>query len=401
MPLFNPHNFKNSLSVGGQDIAFSDPEIANYLNPSGENYYVSATKALHNSDLYSVISTISGDLASSKLVADKPQIQSFLDNPSATTNGHAFWQAMFSQLLIAGESFAYIWRNRNGMIARLEYLRPSQVSTFLQDDGNGLVYTITFDEPDEGVLEYEPQSNVLHFRLMSNSGGMVGISPLNALHSELEIKKQSNHLTLSALAKSILAPGVLKETKGGLLDAKMKAARSRQFMQQVNHSKGGPIVIDDLEEWTPLEIKNDIAGLLSQTDWTSKQIAKVYGIPDSYLNGQGDQQSSLPMIQGMYSNALNRYAQAILAELNDKFTTHISINLRPAIDANGDTYADKVSDLKKANVIDANQALWLLKDTGYFSEEIPDPKPVPVPTVIQIAKGGEKDESEDSDPDQK
>lgn len=400
MPLFNPHNFRNSLSVGGQDIAFGDPIIINYLNPDGENHYVSATKALHNSDLYSVISTISGDLASSKLVADKPQIQSFLDNPSATTNGHAFWQAMFSQLLIAGESFAYIWRNQNGMIRRLEYLRPSQVSTFIQNDGNGLLYTVTFDEPDEGIKEYEPQDNLLHFRLMSNSGGMVGISPLNALHSELEIKKQSNRLTLAALAKSILAPGVLKETKGGLLDAKAKASRSRQFMQQVSHSNGGPIVIDDLEEWTPLEIKSDIAGLLSQTDWTSKQIAKVYGIPDSYLNGQGDQQSSLPMIQGMYANALNRYAQAVVSELNNKLATHISTNLRPAIDANGDTYANQIANLKKNGVVDTGQALWILKETGYFSDDMPDAAPVPEPTVIQLAKGGDQD-GQNSDPDQK
>ena len=64
-------------------------------------------------------------------------------------------------------------------------------------------------------------------------------------------------------------------------------------------------MLDDLESYTPLELQADVAKLLSQVDWTTTQIAKVYGVPDSYLNGQGDQQSSLTMIQGFYSNALN------------------------------------------------------------------------------------------------
>lgn len=376
MPLFN---IKNMLSVASESVTQDDMEILNFASP---NKYVSAKGALHNSDLYSAIFMLSSDLASMKLTADKPQVQSFLDNPSATSNGHAFWQSMYAQLLLSGEAFAYIWRNRNGMVSRLEYLRPSQVNTYLLDSGNGLVYTITFDEPKIGVKQYEPQSNVIHMRLLSTSGGMLGRSPLESLSDELKIKHLSNNLTTDALQKSIMSPGILKETKGGLLNAAMKAARSKQFMHQVTHSDGGPIVIDDLEEYTPLEIKSDLSKLLAQVDWTSAQIAKVYGIPSNYLGGKGDQQSSISMIQGAYANTLSRYANSAVSELDDKLVAHIEHNLRPSIDATGDSYANQIATLKKDGILDQNQAVWVLKEFGYLSADLPKPKPIKQPAAV-------------------
>ncbi|MFM9785425.1 hypothetical protein, partial [Streptomyces scabiei] len=110
--------------------------------------YVSAKDALENSDIYSAVNQISGDLATVQLMANIPRAQGILNNPSTTANGHTFWQSMYSQLLLGGECFAYRWRNPNGLDLRWEYLRPSQVQTYLLDDGSGLTYTVTFDEPN-------------------------------------------------------------------------------------------------------------------------------------------------------------------------------------------------------------------------------------------------------------
>ena len=302
MPVFRPPEIMNQV----QSVPVEDSDIVNFLTPNGQHDYVSATDALKNSDIYSVVSQLSGDLATVQLSANMPRAQGILNNPSNTANGHAFWQSMFAQLLLGGECFAYRWRNRNGLDMRWEYLRPSQVEAYLLEDGSGLFYTVTFDETRLGVREYVPQGDMIHIRLTGINGGKTGISPLEALTSELQIKDASNDLTLAALARSISAPGVLSIQHGGLLSEKMKAIRSRNFMRQVNKSNGGPVVIDQLEEYKPLEMKADVTKLLSQTDWTSRQIAKVFGIPDSYLNGQGDQQSNIDQIKGMYANALNR-----------------------------------------------------------------------------------------------
>lgn len=380
MPVFRPPEIKNQV----QSVPVEDSDIVNFLTPNGQRDYVSATDALKNSDIYSVVSQLSGDLATVQLSANMPRAQGILNNPSSTANGHAFWQSMFAQLLLGGECFAYRWRNPNGLDMRWEYLRPSQVETYLLEDGSGLTYTVTFDETQLGVRQYVPQGDMIHIRLTGINGGQTGISPLEALTSELQIKDASNDLTLAALARSISAPGVLSIQHGGLLSEKMKASRSRNFMRQVNKSNGGPVVIDELEEYKPLEMKADVTKLLSQTDWTSKQIAKVFGIPDSYLNGQGDQQSNIDQIKGMYANALNRYMQCIISELDNKLNATITANLRPAIDPLGDAFATTLSGLAKDGTIANNQATWVLQQLGYF--------PADMPEAIQSVEGGDNNE---------
>lgn len=382
MPVFN----LNKSNVTGYSL--NDPEfITLFKSDLSINDYVSADTALKNSDIFSLISQLSADLALVKLNADKDRAQSLIDNPSNLTNGFSFWQGMFAQLLLDGNAYAYRWRNINGVDLYWEFLRPSQVQVLLLEDGSGLTYNINFDEPDIQTKENVPQSDVIHIRLVSKNGGKTGVSPLTGLANELNIKNASNKLTLHALSQSVEAPGILSVTGGGLLDWKKKSARSREFMRQVNSSDNGPIVLDDLETYQPLEVKSDVAKLLQQADWTGKQIAKVYGVPDSYLNGQGDQQSNITQIGGQYAKALNRYAGAVQSELSNKLNSQITYDIRPAIDATGDNFASEIGDLSSKGILSGNQGRYVLQHYGY----LPDDLPTPDKPIIPVNEGGEDD----------
>lgn len=382
MPIFN---INNALKTSTLSVPFGDENTLDFMTGKDKDIYISAKEALTNSDIYSAIFQLSGDLASSQIISSKTRYQGIIDNPTLTSNKHAFWQAIFAQLLLGGEAFIYRWRNINGIDHHWEYLRPSQVSAYLLDDGSGLIYNITFDEPKIGVKMNVPQNDVLHFRLLSKNGGMTGISPLSALSNELNIKNDSNKLTRAALSQSIMAPGILKITKEGKVNWKIKAMRAKEFMRQTQVANNGPVVIDDLEEYSPLEIKSDIAKLLAQADWTGNQIAKVYGIPNSYLNGQGDQQSSLDQIKGMYANALSRYMESIVSELNNKLSATIHYNIRPAIDPLQDSYAQVLSGLTKDGMLAHNQARYLLQGTGYLPDDLPEPQSA----LLNPPKGGD------------
>lgn len=391
MPLFN-QKISPGLTIS------DDTDILHFLDPDNSDKYVDARTALKNSDIYSIVFQLSADLANGELKADAPRAQGILNNPTETSNAHAFWQSMFAQLLLGGECFAYRWRNQNGTDMTWEYLRPSQVTPFLLEDGSGLIYNLNFDEPEIGIMEAVPQSDVIHIRLLSQNGGKTGISPLSALANELQIKDQSNKLTLSALGRSILAPGVLSIKHGGLLSDEEKASRSRKFMKQTSDSENGPIVLDDLEEYTPLEVKSNVAQLLNQVNWTGAQIAKVYGVSDSIINGQGDQQSSVQMMGDAYVKSLSRYAKAITGELNDKLNADIMLDLRSAIDPLGDEYASTIANLRKNGALAANQTAWLLRENGYVPEEMPEASTPPVPISTsrddKSVEGGDNDDED-------
>ena len=395
MPLFN-QKVSPGLTIA------DDTDILHFLNPDGSDKYVDARTALKNSDIYSIVFQLSSDLANGKLIADGPRAQGILNNPTQTSNAHAFWQSMFAQLLLGGEAFAYRWRNQNGTEMTWEYLRPSQVTPFLLEDGSGLIYNITFDEPEIGLMQAVPQSNLIHIRLISQNGGKTGISPLSALANELQIKDQSNKLTLSALGRSIVAPGILSIKHGGLLSDKEKASRSRQFIKQTSASDNGPIVLDDLEEYTPLEVKSNVAQLLNQVSWTGAQIAKVYGVSDSIINGQGDQQSSIQMMGNAYVKSLSRYANAITSELNDKLNANIKLDLRSAIDPLGDEYASTIANLQKNGTLGANQAAWLLQQANYLPDDMPEKEQAKVQVQpVQMVSSGDNQSTEGGDSDGK
>lgn len=401
MPIFNLGSKTQAMSIA--DSGNSD--ILQMFNTDGASQYVDARTALQNSDIYSLIYQLSSDLADGRLLAESTRTQGMLDNPSLTANTHAFWQSMFAQLLLGGEAFAYRWRNNNGVDLQWEYLRPSQVQPFLLEDGSQLIYNVAFDEPEYGFQEAIPQGDMIHIRLMSQNGGKTGISPLSSLANELAIRDASNKLTLTALGRSIMAPGILSITKGGLLNSKMKAKRSQEFMRQLGDSNSGPIVLDDLESYQPLEIQGNVAQLLNQTNWTGAQIAKAYGVSDSVINGQGDQQSSIDMMNANYLQSLSRFAQSIVSELENKLTGKIKFDLRPVVDPTGDGYANQLANLQKNGLLGANQAAWLLQQAGYLPDDLPEKEQTqaqvqPVQVVSsdnqQATKGGDNDEDDQS-----
>lgn len=381
MPVFNFTNQATESPPSNQGGFFdiADPEFLATLNGSE---WVSAETALKNSDLFSIISQLSNDLATAKLTTSRKQLQGIVDNPSNNANRFNFYQSIFAQMLLGGEAFAYRWRNDNGRDMKWEYLRPSQVSFNRLDNQNGLYYNITFDDPRIPPKQHVPQSDILHFRLLSVDGGLTSVSPLMALGRELDIQKASDKLTLNSLKNALNANGILKIKGGGLLDFKTKVSRSRQAMKQM---QGGPLVLDDLEDFTPLEIKSNVAQLLKQADWTTGQFAKVYGIPENVVGGQGDQQSSLEMSSNVYSKAVVRYLRPFLSELSQKLSCDVDADIFPAVDPTGANYISRINSMVKSGTLAQNQGLYILQQAEILPKELPEGKN-PNRTAL---KGGE------------
>lgn len=378
MPIFNIATESPPNNQGGF-FDITDPEFLATLNGSE---WVSAETALKNSDLFSIISQLSNDLATAKLTTSRKQMQGIVDNPSNSANRFNFYQSIFAQMLLGGEAFAYRWRNDNGRDMKWEYLRPSQVTFNRLDNQNGLYYNITFDDPRIPPKQHVPQSDILHFRLLSVDGGLTSVSPLMALGRELDIQKASDKLTLNSLKNALNANGILKIKGGGLLDFKTKVSRSRQAMKQM---QGGPLVLDDLEDFTPLEIKSNVAQLLKQADWTTGQFAKVYGIPENVVGGQGDQQSSLEMSSNVYSKAVARYLRPFLSELSQKLSCDVDADIFPAVDPTGANYISRINSMVKSGTLAQNQGLYILQQAEILPKELPKGEN-PNRTIL---KGGE------------
>ncbi|MFT9269466.1 MAG: phage portal protein [Liquorilactobacillus nagelii] len=345
------------------------------------NNTIDADFALRNSDIFAVVLRLSSDIAKAKLNADSQQYQPVLDNPANLVNRYGFWQEILASLMLTGNAYVSIHRNGNQVPDKLEFLPLSWVQVTLADNAADIIYTINYDDGRQQATF--KSADMLHFKLFM-SGRLIdqytGISPLTSLVKELNIQDYSNNLSLSSL-KNAIAPSYTLTVPEGIIDTEAKENIRQQFESQNSGSNAGrAIVLDQGLQLSALQINPDIAKLLSNTTFSQTQIAKAFCVPDSYLNGQGDQQSSTDMMRSLYTNSLPVYMEPILSELNFKFNCTVSADVADVIDVDHQQLISNLVSLTNSSnpVLDATQAQAILKSKGVFDIDIQQPT---VPTI--------------------
>jgi HK97 family phage portal protein len=182
---------------------------------------------------------------------------------------------------------------------------------------------------------------MLHFRLLatgSNDSNLyVGISPLQSLTENINLQDFSNRLTLSSLKHALNPSTVLTVAEGALSKEEKEGIRAGWEAANEGDNAGRAVVLDQAVSMSSVSINADVAKFLSTLDFGKTQIAKAFGVPDSYLNGAGDQQSSLDMTKSIYANTLRRYVKPIESELYSKFGVDVNLDESAAVDADNST----------------------------------------------------------------
>lgn len=340
--------------------------------------YVNAEAALKNSDIYSVITKIAGDIASCDFqVIGK--YKKVLMSPNGLISGFNFWQSVISQLLLAGNAYVIIIRNNNNSIGHFEYVSPAQVQITLSDDSQRMYYTVNWN--DNRGTEVYAWTDVLHFRLMSpfaNDSGdyLTGVSPLYSLQHDLQIQEQSKQLTLSTL-KNAINPSSVITLPEAQVSKEAKDALRDSFIKQNSGENGGKVVVlDQSAKLDKLVIDTNVANFLSNYDFSQAQITKSFGIPQSILDDKkGDQQSNIGEIMNFYASSLIQYVKPIESELTLKLKSEVKLNIANAVDL---THQNLISNIValgtgRTPVLAATQAQEILIENGVFNMKIQEP----------------------------
>lgn len=330
------------------------------------NNLVDASTALKNSDLYSVVNLLSSDIASAHFNVPAP-FDKIVAVPNNLISAFNFWQSTVAQMLLDGNAYIAITRDNNNVPIRLEMAPASQVIVTLADSSSAINYSVNWC--DERGTETYSSNNMLHFRLMAsgaNGQQYIGISPLESIASQVNIQDYANRLTLSTIKNAINPSTVIKVAEGALSPEEKEQTRKAFESANTGDNVGRPIVLDQLYDVQSLAINSDVSKFLTSNDWSKTQIGKVFGVPDSYLNGTGDQQSSLDMTKSLYSNTLRRYVKPIESEMTAKFGVPVSIDESQAVDADNDLLISQVQKLLSgtAPAITPLQAQQMLQKRG-------------------------------------
>lgn len=407
---------QNLFHRNKRNLSLSSYGFSPFTVTSGGNVILSntidASTALTNSDIFAIVSRIASNIASMKLKTPNQKITQSLENPSAYINGFSFWQKVIVQMLLTGNSYVLIHRDGNKQPSGFTQIPANEVqinilSRQAGDDADGIFYTITLD--DEGTKQITVSGDdMLHFRcLVSGSdqqtNGFCGVSPLISLAQEADIQDQSNKLAVSSLRHAIAPTYALKIPGAQVADEDKNNLRNNFEASISGNNQGRPIILDQSMDVAPLQVNSNIDKLLSNTQFAQNQIAKAFNIPSEYLNGTGDQQSSIQMMNSLYVNALSIYIHPILSEMTQKLGVEVTADLSSLSDVDHQQLISNVISLAagKSPVIPPMTAIKILRNVDAMGlgdlsiDEIYDDfKHSQISPPVNTTKGGETYETE-------
>lgn len=366
--IFKKHERSIALNSGG---------LSPFFVSSGGKVIASQTVtpslALTNSDIYAVVSRIASNIAAMDFQTNSPAVNEAIKKPSSMINGFSFWQKVVVQLLLTGNSYVMIKRNAQQEPTGFIQIPANSVqinilSKSAGDGVDGIVYTVTVEE--ENAKTYTVDSkDMLHFRCLvsgadAETNGYCGISPLVSLAQEAAIQDRSNKLANAALSNAIAPSYLIKIPQNQIENAKKE-----RFRQAIEHMSSGAnagraIVLDESMDIQPLAVNPNIDKLLSNSKFSQTQIAKAFGIPAEYLNGQGDQQSSIEMMKSLYVNGLAPYVKALTSEMEAKLGVTVWADFSVSSDVDHQQLISNIVSLSagKSPVLPPRTAVQLLKN---------------------------------------
>lgn len=299
--------FSKKTNNGGND-PFLDALVDYSSNDPGS--FV-GTGTLRNSDIYAAVSIIAGDLASNPIICDTALYNKMVnERPNSLMDGHSFKYALAVEMLLNGNAFALIDRNNHN----LSFVPNNQMTVTQDDVSKQLSYSYSPDGQRNIKLD---ATEVLHFKYFTRDGA-VGISPLYALRDEQRIQRTGNDTLWKFLSQGIHAPTVLTVKQAQISPESRDKIREKFEQQNLGDNALRTIVVDDSIDIRNLPLNTDILKLVNSNDWTTRQIAKAFGLPPERLGVENEhsnqQQSNIQYLQG----TLQHYEDCFVSELNFK-----------------------------------------------------------------------------------
>lgn len=294
--------------------------------PTNQEY--TSVDKLQNSNVFTAVNVIANDIATNPIKLESDNVNHIADEnfsdlnyllnvkPNSYMSARDFKYALTANLLLTGNGYARILKTKAGQPMSLVLLYPSWVTVEIDEDSN-IRYVIQDNTHNPYILTPD---EIIHVKFLSTNG-LIGTSPLYSLADEMKLQKQGNKLLNDFFGSGINGSAILKMPGKPSPDARAKI-REEWIKANTGEKTHRVMVLAGNEEYTPVEIDTSILKIVNSNDYTTKQIAKAFGIPVSRLGLENAHtsltQSNLDYIQ----NSLDHYFNRITSELNIKLLTY-------------------------------------------------------------------------------
>lgn len=356
---------------------FVGPYSATILQESsGAIPFVGPSNALRYTPVYRAVTLIAGDIARIECDISAPGADSLLKSPSRFMSAFEFRRAMTMQVLLYGNAFAAINKTRGGELLELIMLEADSVSL----DLNG-------PEPIYKTRLYGDLTMDQVFHLKApNTNGLWGESPVSLCRTSLQLMAAQEDMALKAFSNAgnpkiaLVHPGPLS------LEARQRIMADYEAKHAGTSNTGKPLVLAEGMRIERISSTLDDAGLQAARQYSVGDVARIYGVPSSYLSETaGPSYGTLEWLSRMYVDAcLMPWLQCWRAEILAKLA------------GTGETVSFDTDDLVRPGMAETMAALRTAVEAGVMTrnearEEL-DLAPLPgldTPTLaLNVGAGG-------------
>jgi len=252
--------------------------------------------------------------------------------PTPAWSAAAFWEFIVSSMLLHGDGFAVLLRDRNGDVE--EILPISPVGMNVVNNNGRLNYFFTLDDNPRGF----DQDDILHFPGFGFNGlksmSVIQWGAFNSIGLELAMEQHSGEFFKSGSTQRVAV------VKQGKWDETQKESFRNAWVKAyggIENSKF-PLVLDNSTDVKQLSVSAKDSQLLESREFQITDIARAFGLPSFMVNqeqkttswGSGIGEIGLSFLRFTLGPHLNRFEQEVNRKLFLKkpmFAEFIAANL--------------------------------------------------------------------------
>jgi len=296
--------------MGFEKRANGDPYWENFATlQSGP---VNAATAQSVSAVYACVGAISETVASLPLIlfkrdgedrqraTDHPLYKVLHDQANEQQTALEFREWMMASVLLRGNAYAKIVRGYDGQVRALLPMSPDRVTVLRVGDGLGYEYT-----DFNGKVERLLSSEVLHLRHRLGDDGVLGVSPITAAKSVIQLAISERDHGVNTFANNTKLSGVLKIP--GKLTGEQKTNLAASWNTQHGGANSGKTaILESGVEFQPISMTLEDAEWIAARQFSVEETCRLFRVPPTIV---GD------LRHGNYSNSVELARQFVTMTL--------------------------------------------------------------------------------------
>ena len=278
-PQFNNYVAPLSQLYGQTTITSSAGERIDEWTALGVSSVLSAVTLLADSVASLPLRAYQVDPAGKRTSVAVPEILANPD-PASGTDSFEFIHTTMASLVLHGNAYIHIDRDRSGKAIGLVPLHPYQMQVLPSGDQTGRSYLHLGNEMDS--------ENILHIRTFTPPQSLVGVSPLIQSRNLVGLSLAMDRHLSQFYAEGGTPSGVLSTSQKLTLDQ----ARTIQGTWEATHRRHRrPAVLSDGLKFDPITTSAADAQMIQSREQLIRDIARIYRIPSHLIGATGDNQT--------------------------------------------------------------------------------------------------------------